>query len=44
VPKKTIIKVRNAAANEEIDWLVEDMDKNSLIFRVADGVMFLDKE
>ena len=27
-----------------IDWLVEDMDKNSLVVRVAEGVMFLDKK
>jgi hypothetical protein len=28
----------------EIDWLIEDMDNNSLVFRVAEGVVFLDKQ
>jgi Tfp pilus assembly major pilin PilA len=43
-PKKSVIKVTNASTNKEIDWLIEDMDNNSLIFRVAEGVVFLDKE
>lgn len=42
--KTSVIKVTNVATNKEIDWLIEDMDNNSLIFRVAEGVVFLDKE
>ncbi len=44
ISSKSVIKVTNVATNKEIDWLVEDMDNNSLIFRVAEGVVFLDKE
>jgi hypothetical protein len=42
--KKSVIKVTNVATNKEIDWLIEDMDNNSLVFRIAEGVVFLDKE
>ena len=42
--KKSVIKVTNVSTNKEIDWLIEDMDNNSLVFRVAEGVVFLDKE
>lgn len=42
--KKNVIKVTNVSTNKEIDWLIEDMDNNSLVFRVAEGVVFLDKE
>ncbi len=44
VPKKSIIQIKNDLTNTQIDWLVEDMDKNSLVVRVAEGVMFLDKK
>ncbi|WP_300663184.1 hypothetical protein [Fluviicola sp.] len=44
VPKKSIIQIKNDLTNKQIDWLVEDMDKNSLVVRVAEGVMFLDKK
>lgn len=44
VSKKNVIKVKDILTNNEIDWLVEDMDNNSLVFRVAEGVAFLDKE
>ncbi|MDF3029148.1 MAG: hypothetical protein K0S23_3455 [Fluviicola sp.] len=44
VVKKNVIRIKNSVTNSEIDWLIEDMDKNSLIFRVAEGVVFLDKE
>lgn len=44
VPKKNVIRVQNLQTNSEIDWLVEDMDKNSLVVRVAEGVMFFEKE
>lgn len=44
VTKKNVIKVTDLATNKEIDWLIEDMDDNSLVFRVAEGVVFLDKE
>lgn len=42
--KKSIITVTDVSTNKEINWLIEDMDKNSLVFRVAEGVVFLDKE
>jgi len=41
---KSVIKVTNVETNKEIDWLIEDMDNNSLIFRLSEGVVFLDKE
>lgn len=44
VPKKNIIQVKTNAMNESIDWLVEDMDSHSLVVRVSEGVMFLDKQ
>lgn len=44
VPKKSIIQIKSDLTNTQIDWLVEDMDKNSLVVRVAEGVMFLDKK
>ena len=44
VPKKSIIQIKSELMTEQIDWLVEDMDKNSLVVRVAEGVMFLDKQ
>lgn len=43
VSKKNVIQVTDPT-NTEIDWLIEDMDKNSLVFRVAEGVVFFDKE
>lgn len=44
VPKRNVIRVQDLSTNVEIDWLVEDMDKNSLVVRVAEGVMFFEKE
>lgn len=44
ITKKNVIKVKEDLGGEEIDWLIEDMDKNSLVFRIADGVVFLDKQ
>ncbi len=44
ITKKNVIQVKNTVTNNEIDWLVEDMDDNSLVFRLAEGVVFLDKE
>lgn len=43
ITKKNIIKVTEENS-PEIDWLVEDMDQNSLVFRIAEGVVFLDKQ
>lgn len=44
IAKKNVIQVKNALTNNEIDWLIEDMDDNSLVFRLAEGVVFLEKE
>lgn len=43
ITKKNVIKVKEGSA-DEIDWLIEDMDNNSLVFRIAEGVVFLDKQ
>jgi len=43
ITKKNVIKVTEDS-QVEIDWLIEDMDNNSLVFRVAEGVVFLDKQ
>lgn len=43
ITKKNVIKVTEGSETE-IDWLVEDIDNNSLVFRVAEGVVFLDKQ
>lgn len=44
VSKKNVIQVKTTQMNESIDWLVEDMDNHSLVVRVSEGVMFLDKQ
>lgn len=44
VPKRNVIRVQDLQTNIEIDWLVEDMDKKSLVVRIAEGVMFFEKE
>ncbi|MDR0801005.1 hypothetical protein [Fluviicola sp.] len=44
VTKKNIIQVKTDLMNESVDWLVEDMDNHSLVVRVSEGVMFLDKQ
>ena len=41
--KKNVIKAKEGEA-DEIDWLIEDMDNNSLVFRISEGVVFLDKQ
>ncbi|WP_343748536.1 hypothetical protein [Fluviicola sp.] len=44
VSKKNMIQVKTAAMTESINWLIEDMDNHSLVVRVSEGVMFLDKQ
>ncbi|WP_043023803.1 hypothetical protein [Fluviicola taffensis] len=44
VTKKNVIQIKDDFTQKEIDWLVEDRDDNSLVFRIEQGVVFLDKE
>jgi hypothetical protein len=44
VAKKNVIQIKDDITQKEINWLVEDMDENSLVFRIEEGVVFLDKE
>lgn len=44
ITKGNIIQVTNPVSGNKINWLVEDMDKKSLVVRVAHGVMFFEKE
>lgn len=44
VTKGNIIQVTNPENGTQFNWLIEDMDKSSLVVRVAHGVMFFEKE
>lgn len=43
VVKSNMIRVTEVESGYTRDWLVEDMDKKSLVVRVAEGVMFFEK-